>query len=148
MLPPPPVIAEMPAVVAPQNDNRIRGEAEAIEFVKHLANLGIDKTDGSMVAMNHGPRLIIAQRAGLGNVAVLPQLAPVARRISGRTDRRGAQLGHSEGCAIVKVPIFLRRTKWQMRLEKSDGEKKWLARFFSRAAQTPDRFLCNFPIGI
>ena len=50
------VVAQMPAVVAPENDDRVLGEAVGVQRVEHTAALRIHVTDGRVVAADQVAR--------------------------------------------------------------------------------------------
>src|SRR5262249_35166038 len=60
------------------------------------------------------------------NVAVIADLAPGRRRIRWCALRWRAQVRHVERIALVKIPIFFRRAKRQMRFQETDREKERL----------------------
>ena len=91
VLAPPAVVAEVPAVIAPEHDDGVRREAEPVEFVEHLAKLCVHVTHRRVIAVDEHARLIVADQPHFGNVAVLAQLAPRRRRILGCAFRRHSQ---------------------------------------------------------
>src|SRR6266581_2342594 len=142
------VIAEVPAMIAPEDDNGIGRQAEMIQFVQHTANLGIHITDSGVIAMDQCARLLIVERAGWWNVAVLPQFTPSGWGIGRRAFRRSAQSRQLEGIALIKIPVFLRRAKWQVRFQKADGDEERLTRPVFGRLQTADGLVSDFAVRV
>ncbi len=66
------MIAEMPAMIAPEDDDRVVAQVEAVELVEYLADLGIHITRRRVVAVNELALLVRAQWALSRNIGVSP----------------------------------------------------------------------------
>src|SRR2546425_11764789 len=117
----------MPAMVTPKHDDCMCRQAELLQFFRYSAKLGIHVAHGGVIAMDERARLLVVERPGFRNVAVLTQLAPTGGRISGRPFRRRPQRRHTEMLTRIQVPIPLGRAERQMRFEEADRDEKWLA---------------------
>ena len=98
------VSTQLPAVIGPQEDNRVRVEFKPTQFVKHFTDLNIDKRDTGMVPMNDLAGLVFRHRTAERTIAVAPDFAPIVTRnaIVGLT-----KIGRRrELVAIIQVPIF------------------------------------------
>ena len=138
----------MPAVVAPQDDDRFVGEARLIERVEHFAELRVHVADGGVVAVDERALEVVGQHAVLRDVFVLAQLAAKLRRILRRSIRWRAALGQRKSGAVVEVPVFLRRAEREMRLQESHPDEKWRARALFRRAKSGDGFGCDLAVGV
>src|SRR5688572_25854569 len=95
------VIAEMPAVIAPEHDDGVVCQFEAIEFVQHASDLRIHVADRRVITMDQCPRLLIGHWPGIRHVAVLTQLSPCRWRIIWRALRRRPAFWQNEGFPLV-----------------------------------------------
>jgi hypothetical protein len=135
------VLAELPAVVAPQNDDRVVGEAFFVERIKQAADLSIGEADAGVVA--------VAQRFGeVGGDGIARRHAGIAVQLAIRvTDevRRAFRIAlkrrDGNRLWIVHVPILLRCDEGQMRLHKAHAEEKRLSGRFER--REPFHGLCG-----
>ena len=142
------VVAEVKAVIAPQDDDGVVGKLEAVEFVEHATDLRIRKTGGGIVAVNQFPGVFVRERALRGNIAILAKFAPAGRRISWGAGGRFAAFGKLEGFAVVEIPVTFRRAEGEMRFKNSDREKEWFGRILTGGLQALDGFGSEPPIGI
>ncbi len=142
------VVAQVPAVVAPEHDDRVPGETSLVERVEHAAQLGVHVAHGGVVAMDELALLFGGERSGLGHVAVLPQLAP--RRGCERWCALGRCLPprRLERRTLVQVPVLLGRDERQVRLEEPDRQEERLAGSGLGGAQAGDGFVGNQAIGV
>src|ERR1051326_8738150 len=90
------VIAEVPAMVAPEYDDGVGGELKTIEFVDDASDLGIDETDGGVIAVNQRASLIVVERTNVRDITVIADFAPGGRSVRRRALRRFAQSGAFE----------------------------------------------------
>src|SRR5262249_52566221 len=74
------VIAEMPAMVAPDDDDGVLRQFQFIQGIQQLSELRIHITHRGVIAVNERARFFIVQRSDLGNVGILSQFAPRRRR--------------------------------------------------------------------
>jgi len=72
VLAPPGVLAELPAVVAPQDNDRLVRQAQPVEFVEDATQLRVHVADGGVVAMFELARQIVGNRPD-GNAVVAAQ---------------------------------------------------------------------------
>ncbi len=75
MLAPEPMLTQLPSMIAPENDNRIVGNPQLLQFVEQSADLHIDKTDARMVAANQFARRCVRNRSLFRNATVGSHLA-------------------------------------------------------------------------
>ena len=134
-------------MVAPENDDRISRQPQAIQLVQHPADLRIDETHGGVIAMDHGACLVIGQRPGFRDIAVISEFAPSGWSVGRCSLGWRAKLRQLEGIATVKVPVLFRRAKWQVRFEEADRQKEGTTPFF-RGVQSSDSFAGDFAIRI
>ena len=138
----------MPAVVAPEHDDRLVGEALAINRVEHPADLGVDVARGGVVAMDQMASEWLAERfPALGHLTIVTQFATKLRGVVGSSFRRCSQFGHRQLLWVVEIPIPLGGHKRQVRLEKAHGKKEGLARLGGRC-QPSHRLRGNLPVGV
>jgi len=120
------VVAEVPAVITPQEDDGVFGETIRVEGIEHLAELRVHVTRGRVVAVDEVTGLLGRHGAFFRHVFVLSQFAPGGRREVGGTFGGFLEFGQLEGRGVVEVPILLRSHKRQMWLQKADGEEEGL----------------------
>ena len=120
------MLAQVPAVVAPKYDDCVVGQAEAVELVEQLADLGVGIAHAGVIAVNQIAGRIIGERAFGRNLGIGPQFSRCVDRFIGRILRTVIGCGKLNLLAIVEVPVFLRGNKRQVRFEKSDGQEKRL----------------------
>ena len=133
------MIAEMPAVIAPEDDDRVFGKTEFVQSREHLSDLRIHVTHCGMITMDERPRLCLVERPTLRDVAILPQFAPSSWRKFRRAFRRSSstppvRTSRDRTCS----QYFFGAQKRQMRLEKAHGDKPWLLRVVLRRPQPLD----------
>ncbi len=97
VLAPEAVFAELPTVVAPQNDDRVVGDFKPIKFIEQAADLRVDEADAGVITANQISCGLLGDGAFLRDVSILPHLAPVvAERLvqvrAGRTCCRAISL--------------------------------------------------------
>ena len=142
------VIAEMPAVVAPQHDDRVLRQTGLVESRDHSPQLGIHIADGGVVAVDQGTLRVVGNRPVGGHVLVVPQLTAELWSVAGSLLRRFAQRGERELGSVIHVPILLRRTEGEMRFEEADREKERLARPLFRGEQPRHRLISHATVSI
>ena len=137
---PPAVIAEMPAVVAPQDDDGVVGRAALVERVEQAADLRVGVGDAGVVGVDELGVAVGRQGAFGRNAGIAAQLAPGVAGVAGGAfgfvlNRRGLELA-----AVVEVPVFFRGDEGQVRLMEADGNKKRFPMFgkFFDLSGSPD----------
>ena len=141
MLAPHGVLAEVPAVVTPKDDDRIVGELEPVEFVQQLADQRVRVTHAGIVAANEVARHLITDRAPPRHAVVGAQLARVVYCAVGCVDWFLAIIGRQlDGVLRIQVPVFPRGIERQVRLEKTDREEERLLAL-GQVAHRHDRML-------
>ena len=138
VLAPHPVVAEVPAVVAPEDDDRVVGEPEGVEFLEQPADLGVHETRRRVVAVHERALERLRQVAAFGDTSVVAEFVAELRGERRRGLRRHAGISQRQRGWIMEVPVAGRRTKRQVRLEKPRGQEEPLARLFE-AAEPLDR---------
>ena len=71
------VIAELPAVIAPEHDDGVVREAFLVERIEHLADLRVGVADARVVAVTQRLREVGGNRIFLRHAEVVVQLAVV-----------------------------------------------------------------------
>ena len=116
------VLAEFPAVVAPEDDDGVGTQVQAVKFIEHLAHLGVRVADGGVVAVLELACKVIGDMA-FGNAAVLAEFAGghdgVIRRIN-LAERIRSELDLRR---VVEVPVSFWRHERQVGLDKTNCEK-------------------------
>ena len=135
VLAPQTVVAEMPAVIAPQDHDRVVGETGVIEGVEEFAHLRIHEARGGVIAMDQTPRQGLVDGPLVGGILVLTKFTPVGGGIRGRTDRGHGRLRTGQGVGVVEVPVPLRGDERQMRAEEPHREEERLS---GRGRRRPD----------
>lgn len=118
------VLAEVPTVVAPQEDDGVVGQAELFQAIQHESDLsiGIGNAGGVVAA------------EGSGEVGVLSWVAipaMISHKFAGAVPSglAGGLVGMGDGWEIgigVEVEILLRRAEGEVRADPADGEKERL----------------------
>ena len=118
------MVAQLPAVVAPENDDGVIGKTLMVERVEQSADLGVGIADAGVVAVSQRLGKVGRNGVAFRHVGVGVQLTVVmpgkGRGAVGQVvdQRQGNFL------RVVQVPVFLRRDERQMRLEKADGKEE------------------------
>lgn len=142
------VLAKLPTVVAPEDDDGVAAQIEAVELVEHASDLGIAVADAGVVAVLELAREVDRDGTGLGDALVLTHLAVVQihgirRRVDGRKGiGRERDLGR-----VVEVPVSFRCDPREVRSHETDGKEK---RFGALAeiAQSVHREVGHFAIDV
>ena len=138
------MLTEFPAVVAPENDDRVLAEIEPVEFVEQLAHLRVHVADRRVVAVLELTSEVVRNRA-FGNTVIIAQFTTGKDRIIGRVFRaefigRELNLGW-----IVEVPVFFGRNKREVRFHETHGEEEGLG-FFAHALERGNGELGDFAV--
>ena len=89
------VVAEVVAVIAPQHDYGSLAQAEPLEFGHHAPHLRIGIAGGGVVGADQLERLLVGNRALLGDIGVGAQLARIVQRDFRRALRREGVVRHA-----------------------------------------------------
>ena len=139
------VVAQLPAVVAPQNHCRVLTQAQPVEFPEHAPHLGVHVAHAGVVAVDqhaHGGRF---HRTAGGNPRVSAQFAPVRARQLRHVLGPLAPRWQLDVLGRVEVPILLRRVERQMRLQESGRQKE---RLVPQPAQLLDGLVAGHAVRI
>ncbi len=139
VLAPQTVVTEMPTVIAPQDHDRVGGEAGVIEGVEELADLRVHEARGGVIAMDETPCQGLVDGPVVGGVLVLTKFTPVGGRVRGRTDRGHGRVRTRQGVRVVEVPVPLRGDEREMRAEESHREEERLSGRGRRRPDSPHR---------
>ena len=91
------MIAQVPTMVAPQDDDRVLRQPILLERREHAADLRVHITHRRVVAVNQLPRIVIRHRSLVRHARVVAQLAP------GRPANGGAPSGGVRRSANLKL---------------------------------------------
>ena len=103
------VIAEMKAMVAPENNQSGISEYQSVELIDDLTDLSIDKAGAGIITLDQlafqfrGESRIVLRHGFVGS-----NLTTMLMRHLGRARRVFLQGGHRQLLRIVHVPVFLR----------------------------------------
>ena len=129
MLTPHAVVAEVPAVIAPENDDRIFRETGFVEGGHDLAELGVHVTRRGIVAVDEAAREFVVERVVAGRDAVVvAEFAAELWRVVGSAFGSGQAGGLREFGGIVEVPVFFRRDEGEVGFEETDAHEERFAR--------------------
>ena len=120
------VLAELPAVVAPEDDDGIVRQAFLLEGVQHEADLRVHVADGGVVTVTETTREGVADLTAVGDIGVAFELAVgVTDEAWGAGGKflvgRDVDLGR-----VIEIPIFLGRDEREVRLGHADGQEEGL----------------------
>ena len=137
MFSPEAVFAEEESVIAPEHDDRVVGEAEFVEGVDDLADLGVDVADAGVVGVAGFGLEFLGVFYVAGRAAVACEFL---RRhvLGGIAMRRVVVVGEFDFSAVVEVPVFLRRVEGKVRAPEAAGEKEGFTRAF-QSTQVVDK---------
>ena len=126
------VLAEVVAVIAMEDDDGLVSQAEAVQGIDHLADLGIHEGGAGKVALFG----LVAQL--IGELVLIFLVAHVGRRGHAFLIFAGS-LGQLDLVERVHVEVLLGRDIRGVRAVEADGEVKWLVLVL---LQQLDRGLC------
>ena len=107
VLTPQAVLAEVPTVVTPKDDDGILVESEGFQLCHDAADLGVGVADGGVVSMAQFARKVVGHVSGGGNTAVIADLAVVhIDRVFGRVLGDETVGGEFDFRGIIQVPVF------------------------------------------
>ena len=129
MLTPHAVVAEVPAVIAPQDDDGVFRETGFVKRGHDLAELGVHVTRRGIVAVDEAARERVVERVVAGRDAVVgAELAAELRRVVGSAVRGSQARGLREFGGIVEIPVFFRRDEGEVGFQETDAHEERLAR--------------------
>jgi len=148
VLAPDAMIAKVPAMVTPQDDDGVFGEPQSIQLVEHATGLRVHVARRGVIAMDQRPLQLVRQLAAGGNVLVPAKFAAGLRGVAGRSHGRGLWRSQLERGRVVQIPIFLGRDERQVWLEKSDRQEERLLVVLLCRSQTQDRFVGDHAVAV
>ena len=118
------LFTEVPAVVAPEDDERVLRLPDGLERVEDAAELGVHVADAGIVGVQRGAGLGGGEIAVGVEIEIAAGVAAMAssgkRRLVGEVRRQGQFLG------LVKVEEFLRRLERDVGFLEPDREEEGL----------------------
>src|SRR3954451_12748971 len=118
------VLAELIAVVAPEDDQGVFAQAEAVELGDDAADLGVGVADAREIAVNGLALYLVGDRPVFGNALVATELAGF---VAG--ERRGAigqllERGETDVCVLGHVPVLFGSDPGHVWLVETDGDEE------------------------
>ena len=129
------MLAELPAVVAPKDDDGVVGKAEPVERIEELADLRVGVADAGIVAMDELAGGLAIHGTGGGNPGIGAELAGGVDSTVGCVLGRVVVVGDVDLVEVVEIPVFLRSIERQVRFEKADGEEERLVGRFRKSLE-------------
>ena len=127
VLTPQAVLAEVPTVVTPKDDDGILVEPEGFQLRHDAADLCVGVADGGVVSMAQLACEVVGHVSGGRNTAVIADLAVVhINRVFGRVLGHKSVGGQLDFRGIIHVPVFFRRDEGQVRFDETDREEERL----------------------
>lgn len=118
------VVAEVVAVVSPEDDDGVLGEAGVIEGFHEAADLGVHEADGGAVAVDELAGFGVVEDFGIrGDVGVVFQLAPSGAVVWKSADDFSAG-GDFDFVALIEVPVFPGGVEGEVGFVEADGEEE------------------------
>ena len=130
-------VAEVPAMVAPEDDDGVVGEFQFVERGHDAADLHVGVTHTRVVTVDELALEVVGvgMHGRLGHGEKRIDLAAAFHGHRHDTVRGGLARGHGELGGIVEVPVFLRHGEGQVRAHEAHGEEEGLGGFFAGGAQ-------------
>ena len=129
MLTPHAVVAEVPAVIAPENDDRVFRETGFVKRGHDLAELGVHVTRRGIVAVDEAASEFVVEWVVAGRDAVVvAKFTAELRRVVGSAFGSGQAGGLREFGGIVEIPVFFRRDEGEVGFEETDAHEERFAR--------------------
>ena len=123
MFTPHPVVAQLPAMIAPQDNDRIIGQARLFQCIQHFADLGIHIADTSKISVADftgiGVGKPFLQRCLLFSQLIPVELSAIQQRRQMAPFRNIRRRRQRDGLFVIHIPIFLWSRERQVRLEES-----------------------------
>ena len=120
------VLTNVKAVIRRKNNDRVVCLAAFVEGVENLADLRIQETDLSKVAVAVMPNFILGEITILRRETITANLARLVQRDVRHVVRRGGRIGHRDLFRLIKIPVLLRSHKRQVRPPEADSQKERL----------------------
>ena len=124
------VFAEMITMVTEQYDDGVLAQAKPVQFIKHAADLCIDKARAGAIAANEIERHLVRDAARRRHITVGAKFIPVVQRRGGHIGRGLIVVRQLDRVCGIEIPILLRAGKRQMRLVKTNTEEERLLHAF------------------
>ena len=143
-------VAEVPAVVAPEDDDGVVGEFQFVERGHDAADLHVSVAHARVVTVDELALDVIrvGMHGRLGHGEKRVDLTAAFHGHRHGAVRGGLARGHGEFGGIVEVPVFLRRGEGEVRAHEAHGEEEGVGGFFFRGAQARDRVGGDAGIGV
>lgn len=103
------VLAELPAVIAPEDHDRAVAQLPFVEGGEDASDLRVGVARGGLVAVNQCERLFLRKRPCIGDSRIVTQFAPCVQRLVGCVQRPVGVVGRTDVGAAVEIPIALGR---------------------------------------
>ena len=119
------MLAEVPAMIAPEDDDGITSKGEAIQFSQHITQQLIGIAGAGEVSVAHHPMEVIRvfikipQMVGAEFTAAFQLLRGVIWA--------SPVVGELYFFRVVEIPVFLGGVEWQVRADKAAGKKEGFA---------------------
>ena len=127
------VLAQMPSVVAEEQDHGALGKPQSFQFAQHPARLGVHETGRRVVPVNQLPRLAAGQRSSCGNVLIAPEFLGIGEREIRSVHGPVGVLGQGEPVRVVQLEVSLGCGERQVRfLEAYCQEEGLIPQFLQR----------------
>ncbi len=139
------VFAQLPAVIAPDDDDGIPAQVQAVQFIQHLADLRVGIAGGGVIAVFELTGQVIGD-GFLGDTVIGTHFTAGEDGVFGGVFGQkfvGSQLNLGR---IVEVPVALGRDEGEMGLDESNGQEEWLL-FSGQVTQCFYRQFGDFAIG-
>ena len=131
LLAPAAMLAQLPAVVAPENHNRVVREAQLLQLLQQPPDLRVDQADRRVIAVLE-PSLLGFRQSALTRIVRSREIEIVAQlvhRVHGQRGRAARQKGirrQRNLVAVIKLPVFAWRDKGQVRPDEARRQKEGL----------------------
>ena len=143
------MLAQFPAMIAPESDHRVLRQPRAFEFVENAAQLRVHVTDRRVIAVFECPCKVVRDAAGR-NTIVVAQFTARQNGVFGRIFRPERIRGKLDTRRLVEVPVFLGRHERQVRFDEADAEPEGLVQLARALTKGGNRHVGHgaIPIGI
>ena len=142
------VVAEVPAVVAPEDDDGVGGEGGGVQGVEDEAELGVHVGGGGIVAVDEAAGGGVVDVAFFGHVAVLAEFAAELAGVVGGVSGGLGDLGHGDVGAVVEVPVFLGGDEGEVGADEADGEEEGVGGYLGGGLEAFDGFEGDLAVGV
>ena len=128
MFAPRPKFAQVPAMISPQNNDRVLAQVEPVQFIEYLADLRVHVTHRGAVGVPELAAIVLILQRALRDMVLPDQLKAWVKRNEGVDAVRHTWEGDGGNFpGIIQIPVFLRRVERQVRFVEADGQSELLA---------------------